>query len=346
VALLGVWSALAVACAAGGAGPAPGSGAPAAELAAASAAAASSGVAPAGAPAPAHVSIGSSAPSLSYLPVFLAEALGYYREEGLAVEFVRIGGTAITPALLSGELDFSTLMGPAGANAAQSGPSRIVQVYAVRLQHVLSVRPTITAVQQLAGKRVAVQSLGTLTAFEARKVAEHFGLGDVTLLSVGGDLERIAALEAGAADAAPLPVPANLLAERSGLPTLLRIGDVLDTPNAGLATTEGYLRDQVDLATRTLRAVARAIPAIAGQRERVIQEMAVWLALSPEDAARAYEQVVDTYSPDGLPTDAQMAAYLDLLRETAGVGADVAVAQVADFTIARRVASELGWPSP
>ena len=127
---------------------------------------------------------------------------------------------------------------------------------------------------------------------------------------------------------------------------MLRIGDVLDTPNAGLATTEGYLRDHADLATRTLRAVARAIPAIAHQRDQVIQAMAVWLEISPDDAARAYEQVVDTYSPSGLPTDAQMAAYLDLLRETAGVGADVAVTQITDFTIARRVATELGLPSP
>jgi hypothetical protein len=102
----------------------------------------------------------------------------------------------------------------------------------------------------------------------------------------------------------------------------------------------------VDLATRTLRAVARAIPAIARQRDQVIGARAVWLEISPEDAARAYEQVVDTYSPSGLPTDAQMAAYLDLLRETAGVGADVAVGQIADFTLARRVASELGLPSP
>ena len=92
--------------------------------------------------------------------------------------------------------------------------------------------------------------------------------------------------------------------------------------------------------------MARAIPAIARQREQVIQQMAVWLEISPEDAASAYTQVADTYSPDGLPTDAQIATYLDLLRRTAGVGADVTVTQVADFAIARRVASELGLPSP
>jgi hypothetical protein len=77
----------------------------------------------------------------------------------------------------------------------------------------------------------------------------------------------------------------------------------------------------------------------------VIDRIAAWLDMPRAEAARAYEQVEDTYSPNGLLTDAQTAAYLEMLRETAGVGADVTAAQIADFTIARAVATELGLPS-
>ena len=73
---------------------------------------------------------------------------------------------------------------------------------------------------------------------------------------------------------------------------------------------------------RALRAAARAIPLIQTQRDLVIQKIGEWMELAPDDAARAYELVADTYSPNGLPTDAQMAAYLDLMRATAGVSAD------------------------
>jgi ABC-type nitrate/sulfonate/bicarbonate transport system substrate-binding protein len=295
---------------------------------------------------PQRVTIGVPGPSLSYLPVHLAWKLGYLREEGQDVEWVQVSGASIIPALLSGELDFTTILSAVGAHAGQGGPSRIVQFHAVRLQHVLSVRPEITAISQLAGRRVAVQSLGTLSAFEVRKLAEHFALPDVATIAAGGDLERIAAMEAGAVDASVASIPANLIAERRGFPTLLRISTVLEIPQAGLGTSEAHLRDHADRVERTLRASARMLPVITSQRDLVVQQIAEWVELEPADAARAYDQVADTYTPNGLPTDAQMAAYMELMYETAGVSPSVPPSQLVDFTIARRVAAQLGLPNP
>jgi ABC-type nitrate/sulfonate/bicarbonate transport system substrate-binding protein len=215
----------------------------------------------------------------------------------------------------------------------------------VRVQHVVSVRPEITSIQQLAGKRVAVQSLSTLTAFEIRKLAEHFNVPDVALLAVGGELERVAAIEAGAADATPLAIPANIVAEQRGLTTLLRVGEFVPIPQAGFGTSENHLRGRADLVTRVLRGAARALPVIGSQREVVVQKIAEWVELPLSDAGRAYDLVADTYTPNGLPTDAQLAAFLDLLRATAGAPADVKPSDVTDFTLARRIAAELGLPS-
>jgi ABC-type nitrate/sulfonate/bicarbonate transport system substrate-binding protein len=326
-------------CSAGGAAP-PGERAPAPAIAGAATATAETR------PAPQRIRIGVPGPSLSYLPAQVAWLLGYFEEEGLEPEFVLTGGTTIIPALLSGELDFTTVLSAIGAHAGQGGASRIVQFHAVRLQHVLGVRPEITSIGDLSGRRVAVQSLGTLTAFEVQMLAEHFGLRDVAIIAVGTDLERIAAMEAGAADATIETIPLNLIAERRGFPSLLRVGTVLQIPQAGLGTSESHLREKSDLVTRSLRAAARALPVITTQRELVVQQIARWIDLSPEDAALAYDQVADSYSPNGLPTDAQMAAYRDLLVATAGIPASTTPAQLADFTIARQVATELGLPGP
>jgi ABC-type nitrate/sulfonate/bicarbonate transport system substrate-binding protein len=284
--------------------------------------------------------------SLAYLPAHLAWALGYFREEGLDVEFPQLGGPTVIPALLGGDIDFAISLSAIAANAGQGGPTRIVQFHSVRLQNVLSVRPEITHVSQLAGKRVAVQSLGTLTAFWTRKVADHYGVPDVAILAFGGDLERIAGLESGAADAAALGIPSNVIAEKHGYPTLLRASTILEIPQAGLGTSEAILRDQADRVERTLRAAARMLPVIASQRDLVVQQIAEWVELSPEDAARAYDQVADTFSPNGLATDAQLAAYMELMYATAGVPTSVPPSQLVDFTIARRVAAELGLPNP
>ncbi len=309
--------------------------------------AASSAGAPTPSPAPLQrVTVGNASPSLSYLPATLADKLGYYQEEGLAPEFPGVRGNAVIPALLQGDLDFTTLLSSVGASAGQGGATRIVQFHSIRLQHVVSARPDITSVQQLAGKRIAVESFATLPAFEARKLVEHFAIPDVAILPIGNESERIAALEAGSADASMSGIPSNIVAEHHGFPTIFRVSTILEVPQAGFGTSERLLREQPDRVTRTLRAAARALPVIPSQRDLVIEKIGAIMDLSPEDSARAYDLVVDTYSPSGVPTDAQMAAYVELLNATAGVPVDANPAQLADFTIARRVAAELGLPTP
>ena len=49
----------------------------------------------------------------AYLPFFVGVDKGFYRELGLDVQIVYIGGGIATPALLSGSLEFSTSTGSA-----------------------------------------------------------------------------------------------------------------------------------------------------------------------------------------------------------------------------------------
>ena len=106
---------------------------------------------------------------------------------------------------------------------------------------------------------------------------------------------------------------------------------------------DGALHTAVELPVAFDRVQVDAF--LRGQREDVTRMIADWIELSPEDAARAYNLVIDTYSPNGLPTEAQMRAYLELMQETANVPADATVDRLFDFTLARRVAAELGLPS-
>ena len=332
-----------LACTPAGSPPAR-EGAPRPESAAAGTAASAPTTGNASRPPAQRLVIGVPSPSLAYLPAHVAWKRGFFEEEGLAVEFSRVTGNVIIPALLSGELHFTTNLSSIGSHAGQGGPTKIVQFHSVRLQHALVVRPEITDVQQLAGKRIAVQSTGTLPTFEAQRLVERYNLRDVALLNAGSEADRLTVMEAGGADALVSAIPGNLVAERRGYSTLLRFATVLDVPQSGLGTSEATLRDNGDLVLRALRASARALPLLQAEREDVIRLIGEWIELSPEDAARAYEQVIDTYSPDGLATEAQLRAYLTLMQETANVPADASVDRLFDFTLARRVAAELGLP--
>jgi ABC-type nitrate/sulfonate/bicarbonate transport system substrate-binding protein len=246
------------------------------------------------------------------------------------------------PALLAGEIDFTTNLSSIGAHAGQGGESKILQFHAVRLQHVLVVRPDITDVEQLNGVRFGVQSPGTLPAFQVQKLAERYSLHDFSMVATGG--ESRPALEAGAVDAIVTGVPENLLAERDGYPTLVRMGTILDIPQAGLGSSEAEMREKPDLIRAALRASARGLPLVHSQRDDVIRMIADWIGLSPEDATRAYDLVADTYSANGIPTEAQQRAYLTLMQETANVPADATPDRLFDFTVARQVAADLGLP--
>src|SRR5258706_10530937 len=65
-------------------------------------------------------------PSAAYMDHFTAQEKGYFREQGLNVEFIRAGGGGATPALLSGELHFNTSASSALSPALRHGPGKIM----------------------------------------------------------------------------------------------------------------------------------------------------------------------------------------------------------------------------
>src|SRR4026207_1514898 len=88
-----------------------------------------------------------------YYPNFLAKELGYYRDEGLNVEFIAMPGGLATQALVAGDLHFSTSAG-SSLNASLRGIKlKVVYVNLDRpLYKILSWRDDIRKVTDLRGK--------------------------------------------------------------------------------------------------------------------------------------------------------------------------------------------------
>ena len=318
---------------------------PAASAPAPSGAAPTAASAPAAAaPAPRKIRIAQSASSLSNLPARLADDKGFLRAEGLEVEWLPLAGELSVPALLTNEIDFSMMPSSIAAATAQGAPLKIVAMLAGKLQHQLVVKPEITSIADLRGKRIAVQRPGDLTGFEGRWLADHYNIPDVAIVSLGRDSERLTGVLTGAADATILPVPADIRAEKEGLKVLLAIGSVLEVPLAGYGTSEEKIARGADEIARLMRGTIRANQHLMNpaNSEDVAGVIARWVEIPIEDARTAFDRVRDTYLPASIPTDAQMQNYVNMLRATASAGDDVTVDQLADFSIARRVAAEMG----
>jgi len=69
---------------------------------------------------PVHLKV-TSQPYLSFAPFYIAQAEGYFAEEGLEVEFVELGGEEATPLLIQGKLDVIVGIGAYYLNAIARG---------------------------------------------------------------------------------------------------------------------------------------------------------------------------------------------------------------------------------
>src|SRR4029077_15799876 len=64
-----------------------------------------------------------------FLPLALAEKRGFFKDDGLQGEIIRINPTVALAALVSGELDYWTVIGNSVAAAIQGAPLRVLACY-------------------------------------------------------------------------------------------------------------------------------------------------------------------------------------------------------------------------
>lgn len=309
----------------------------------ASAASAPAAAQPTSTPAPQTVRITVPGASLSYLPAKVGAELGLFQDEGITLEFLPVGGDLAVAAVLSGQAEFTTLTSSAMAAISKGAPMKTVHYQSVRIVHALMGRPEVPAVGDLNGKRIGVQRLGDLTAFEANWVIDRHSLRDVTVLQIGAEQERMAGIISGTIDATFLARPWDLRAEREGMRRLQNMWEVLDMAQVGLVCTTSTLTEQEDAVRRLMRASNRAAAIVRdpARRDAVADIVVRWMEIPPADAQQIVAELRDTYPPDGLASDAAVSAFIDVLKQADAVPPTATVAEMVDFTLARQVAREM-----
>jgi len=280
--------------------------------------------------------------SLSYLPIHVALRKGFFARRGFDVEVIQMAAGLVTPALLNRAIDYTTIpSGPATA-AARGAALRVIAFTSVKLQHVLIGRPEITAVSELAGKRIGAGSFGTLPAYEVRILIDKFHLGaNTVIVPLNSTNDRMIGTQRGTIDATVVPAPFDLKAEEMGLRRLLSMGSILPIPQAGLATTEEKIKTNRAEVIEMLKATIEGLDYTWNQREGTSEIIAKWMNLNPAQAAKVYDSVRDTFSRAGVPTDEQTKAYVAMLTSTAALKGEVPPTAIFDFSPAADAARDL-----
>ena len=132
-----------------------------------------------------------------FLPLPLGEVKGFFHEEGLQAEFIRIRPAISSAALVSGEIDYDAVIGNGIAAAIRGLPVRVVAAYVPAAPIALIARPEIKSIPDLRGKPIGLNTFGGALESIARLMFKHFGLDhdrDAKFLATGTIDSRFAAM--------------------------------------------------------------------------------------------------------------------------------------------------------
>ena len=275
---------------------------------------------------------------------------GYYKEEGLEVEQVLMRAPIATQALLSGEVDFSTV-GAGGLLAALRGaPLRFIFHTYYRPMFWLYAKSDIREIKDLKGKKFAISGPGGGPDILFAEVFRRYGLEvgrDITYISVGSQSTRFAALQTGAVEATYFGIPVIFTAQEAGFRELTTlVNQDLVELQGSIVVRERLLESDPGLVEKFVRGTLKGFRYTRDRRSGTIPIMAGMLKVSEELAGKSYDAVRQAMTPDGtVPEEVQKKAIESVLK-LGGIKESSPLERIFNYFHIRTVRAELdrrGW---
>ena len=239
------------------------------------------------------------------LPFRIANAKGYFREQGLTVEpiFVRGGPTAIS-ALVSGNVDFASIGGAQAAirSKAKGLDINIISSLSNYTNYTLIGSKDTKRLEDLRGKTVGVTGAGTFSDFTIRLYLKRNNIDpdkDVALRAIGQTVVRAGALEKGLIAAAPFSAEDAVKLLDKGFPMIVNLNEALRVPQSVYVTRGEFLEKFPDTSKRYLKAVILGMQfAKFNKQEAIKTGFAAGLQGDPYIVNRSYDLFSPGYAAD------------------------------------------------
>ncbi|MGH7767663.1 MAG: ABC transporter substrate-binding protein, partial [Candidatus Binatia bacterium] len=205
------------------------------------------------------IRVGIPSVTVGNIVIFVAKEAGLYEKYGLDAEIVVVQGSGVaSKAMIGGSLDIAPIATPTVISANLAGADLTILAHTMpSVIHALMVKPEIKRAEDLKGKKIAVSSLGSLTDFLVRTIMKKKGLNpdrDVSFLQIGGDAERLAALNQGLADAAAISYPGYARAQKLGFAMLWDSSKEINYPWMEIVTRRATIQRDRDLVLNYMKA--------------------------------------------------------------------------------------------
>lgn len=252
----------------------------------------------------AKIVVGLSSVNVAFLPVYVTEAKGFFKDEGLDVLLVLFNaGATNLQALIGGDVQImgSAFVETIGGRAAGVDVKNFWGICNVMPFQLYS-QPEFKSMKQAKGKRFAISRFGSLTDFLTRATLRHFGVDEkeVTILQIGSTPARFAALTAKGVDASIVWFPVTEIAKKQGYNKLLDLKEVFpEWPYETFAAKESYLAKEKDQVVKFLRAYQRGVKYTLENKEEAVNIMRKYVKMDPAYAPAGYDEYRNSFPLNG-----------------------------------------------
>jgi NitT/TauT family transport system substrate-binding protein len=193
------------------------------------------------------------------LPLWMAQAGGFFAANGLAVELVNMGGGSRgAQELQAGRLDLMRvgLSSVVQANRA-GGDLRLIASMSNVIRFVVITAPGVRSGADLKGGVIGVSTFGSESDSTISIALERLGLtrADVTVKEYGGGSRRLAAVKSGEIKATAINEPTTSQARAEGVNVMIDLAaEQIPWLFSGVVVRRSDLKDRPDLVVRFLKA--------------------------------------------------------------------------------------------
>jgi NitT/TauT family transport system substrate-binding protein len=252
----------------------------------------------------AKIIVGLSSVNIAFLPAYVTQDKGFFKDEGVEVLFVMFNaGATNLQALIGGDVQImgSAFVETIGGRAAGIDVKNFWGICNLMPFQLYS-QPDFKSMKQAKGKRFAISRFGSLTDYLTRATLHHFGVDEkeVTILQIGSTPARFAALTAKGVDASIVWFPVTEVAKAQGYNKLLDLKEVFpEWPYETFAARESYLAKEKDQVSKFLRAYQRGVKYTRDNKDEAVRIMKKYVKLDPAYAPAGYDEYRDSFPLNG-----------------------------------------------
>lgn len=280
-----------------------------------------------------RIRIGYSALSLSFLPHLFARDAGIFQKHGLTVELIQMAGPIQVAALAAGEIDFGAAVSPALFAAVRGLPLRAVMITVKTPLFYIVSEPGIKRIQDLVGKKVAVDSIGALQYIAAKAMFKRKGVNpeQISYIQTGSVSNSMAALGSGAVNGALLSIPNNVIMTQKGFNQMVSTPEAgVNFPPAGLSVHANKLQKEPAQIKRVLEAMLEALALSADSAAVTTYIQRQW-KLNARLAEETQRQVRPTLAGNGRMSFEEVQEFLDAAYENGQIQQKASAKNLMDY---------------